>query len=160
MKDFIAWANGGYTQAVAFGLTALFCRYLSMKWKGMSAETSARMNKAAFSFVALLLRFAYFGVLLGYFTWQLVTLLRPSTPPTRADVFAIAFWTFWLLIVFVRMLTGPFGAKEAGQQRAPQASRCSSAATDLPKSESSHSSNPTAAQPERLQLQEQQSSAP
>ncbi len=111
LDSFINWVipvSQNLASAALLGLAALLIK----RWNESSAEARQRRldqasRTAARSTATAMNTAAVLAVL-----WFLVTQLRPlitdPTAPSRIDVFLIVFWTFWLLMVFMRVIAGPF----------------------------------------------------
>lgn len=136
-NDFWTWANGGFTQGIAVIVVVGSSGAIAQHLKKVSASTKTRWNRRALQFAAGAFSCAQYFAVMGYIWWQLHPLITVDTPPTRLDVFLIVFWTFWLLLLFVRMLTGPFAQKTKQPEALPQ-SRCSIESANPSSSESSH----------------------
>lgn len=75
-------------------------RAISMaKAKGAVKITASAILKAALSALPFVICF-------WFLFSQLITLLGAPGPASRVDIFMISFWTFWLCMVFLRLLSG------------------------------------------------------
>ncbi|WP_280189100.1 hypothetical protein [Delftia sp. PS-11] len=111
LDSFINWVNG-LSQSLAATALLTLASLLLKKWNDSNAETRQRrveqVSNAARRSTAKLIELATVFAIFWFLLTQLRPLITDSTPPSRTDVFLIVFWTFWLLIVFVRVITGPF----------------------------------------------------
>jgi hypothetical protein len=63
-------------------------------------------SSATMKILPIVLEAAVFIALFWYFFTQLRSLIEQPGPPSREDTALIAFWTFWALAVFLRLLAG------------------------------------------------------
>lgn len=160
MEEFLNWANGGYSQGLAVVATAYGSNLLAKKWKGMSKNSADRIKRVLLLVAAQTLKISTYLAVFGYLVWQLAKVLRVDAPPTRDDVFAIAFWTFWALLLFVRMIIGPFGNAETKRSPTHLQSHSTSAKAPPSQSECSPPSSAPKDAPLPMQPRAPESSAP
>ena len=143
MQDFVRWANGGFTQGVAVLIAAWLCRLLVQRWKARTMESTEKWKRNSLKVALLVAQAIPIAMVLGFCTWQLAKQLMKTTPLERVDAFEISFWTFWVLLIWVRMLTGPFGISATHQPQGNLLRRYSSATADQSMSTGNQTSNPT-----------------
>lgn len=130
LDSFINWASGVSQNVTATALITLAALLLK-KWNDSSVETRQRRteqaHRKAVRGTARLIEMATVAAVFLFLVTQLRPLITDPTPPSRTDVFLIVFWTFWLLLVFVRVIVGPFAtapvhASADGTRQAPPTS--------------------------------------
>lgn len=96
----IIWAAGkGISKTKAAATTLAAQRPSNNTVKGVANTATKRIMVTILSALPYVLVF-------WFFVTQLRVLLTPDSPPSRLEVFMITFWTFWLLMVFLRLLAG------------------------------------------------------
>lgn len=69
-------------------------------------DTKAAAQKTTSEIFKYLLTAAPYVFCFWFFFWQLQTLLAPEGPASRVDTFMISFWTFWVCVMYLRLLAG------------------------------------------------------
>ncbi len=138
---FMKWANGGFTQTISAAVFFFICRWIALRWRSVGDEQKSAMSRRSLRVAGVLLGALQYLVVLGYVGWQLKLVMSKETPITRPEVVEISFWTGFLLLVFVRMLTGPSESTKPTQSAKHQPCRCSGEAEGQRLTGSSHSSN-------------------
>jgi hypothetical protein len=151
MKELVAWANAGFTQAVAAAAFIAVCSWLLNRWRRTSAESKSEINRKAVQMASRGVFFLQHLVIFGYLWTVLHPLLTPDTPPSRTEVFLISFWTFMGIANFVSMVMEPFAERRARQPAGTRTENYSTEPGGPQMSADSLKSNPTAAMPSTTQ---------
>lgn len=122
---FIGWANGGFTQAVAAGALFGLCNWLVKRWQTSSDAAKSQLRRTALHRLSIGLYVLQHFFVFGFLWTVLEPLLAPDTPPSRTEVFRIAFWTVMGVAAFVSLFMGPSGGPRAMRRAKHQPESCS-----------------------------------
>lgn len=144
LDSFINWVipvSQNLASAALLGLAALLIK----RWNESSAEArQKRIDLASRTAARTFSKAMDMAVVLAVL-WYLVTQLRPlitdPSAPSRTDVFLIVFWTFWLLIVFVRVIAGPFAT---ARMHAPEDAKRNTPPSSTPQMQETPPTDPSA----------------
>lgn len=99
-------ANNIVAAAVVSLMTSALSMLIRSIRNGDMKKLKGSAKAVAFKILVLVLHAIPYTFLYWFFFWALRPLVSQDGPPSRDDVFMIAFWTFWLCMVFLRMLAG------------------------------------------------------
>lgn len=102
------WMSNFTAQLAAASVMVLATQVIPWKAGFMSISTLknatiAKIDRKPFAWLRMLVHLFVFW----FFINQLMGLLASTAPPSRLEVFLIAFWTTWLIAYFIQLIRQP-----------------------------------------------------
>jgi|JI10StandDraft_1071094.scaffolds.fasta_scaffold391647_1 nitrate reductase NapE component len=104
MNEFTSqWLIPTITNLIA-GLIIWACAQVASRVKASHHTVKGVAMSATKTILPMMGNAAMYSVVFGFLVWQLRALVGADGPPSRLDAALIAFWTTWLVLLFVRLL--------------------------------------------------------